>query len=68
MIYFQQQGAATTVYCATHKDLEEVGGMYFNNCCPCQPCDESMDEKLAKKLWTISDEILQDRLNRMTNL
>lgn len=64
----KQQGAATTVYCATSKDLEEVGGMYFNNCCPCQPSDEAMDEKLAQKLWAVSDNILMDRLNRVANL
>ncbi|CAG2218708.1 WWOX [Mytilus edulis] len=64
----KQQGAATTVYCATHSDLEEIGGMYFNNCCPCQPSKESMDEQLAEKLWTVSETILQDRLARLTSI
>ncbi|VDI74389.1 WW domain-containing oxidoreductase [Mytilus galloprovincialis] len=64
----KQQGAATTVYCATHPDVEEIGGMYFNNCCPCQPSKESMDEQLAEKLWTVSETILQDRLARLTSI
>ncbi|XP_062609573.1 WW domain-containing oxidoreductase-like, partial [Saccostrea cucullata] len=32
-----QQGAATTVFCTTSAQLEGVGGLYFNNCCRCEP-------------------------------
>ncbi|VDD86806.1 unnamed protein product [Enterobius vermicularis] len=48
-----QQGAATTVYCATSKDVLESSGKYFADCCD--------DEKsLAKSL--VYDEALQDAL------
>ncbi|CAH1779030.1 unnamed protein product [Owenia fusiformis] len=49
-----EQGASTTVFCAVSKDLEGVGGMYWNNCCQCISSEQSRNEKLAKKLWDIS--------------
>lgn len=61
-----QQGAATTVYCAVSSDVEEIGGVYFNNCCPCQPSKVGMNEEMAQRLWTVSESILKDRLNRKT--
>lgn len=61
-----QQGASTTVYCAASPDIAELGGMYFNNCCPCKPSKEALNEKMAQRLWTVSDSILEDRLNRWT--
>ncbi|RVE71986.1 hypothetical protein OJAV_G00057030 [Oryzias javanicus] len=40
----QQQGAATTVYCAAAPELEGLGGMYFNNCFRCQPSNQAQDQ------------------------
>jgi hypothetical protein len=42
--------------------------MYFNNCCPCKPSKEALDEKIAQRLWTVSDNILEDRLNRLATI
>ncbi|KAK3578962.1 hypothetical protein CHS0354_034751 [Potamilus streckersoni] len=59
-----QQGAATTVYCATSHDLEDIGGLYFNNCCRCPPSTAAEDENLAKALWDISEQMLSKRIGR----
>ncbi|KAI5939012.1 WW domain-containing oxidoreductase [Manis javanica] len=53
----QQQGAATTVYCAAAPELEGLGGMYFNNCCRCVPSREAQSEETARALWAISERI-----------
>lgn len=53
-----QQAAATTVYCATAHDLDNVGGMYFNNCCRCKPSTSSDNSELAKKLWDLSESMI----------
>ncbi|KAK3085657.1 hypothetical protein FSP39_006774 [Pinctada imbricata] len=57
-----QQGAATTVYCSVASELEGVGGMYFNNCCRCEPSKAGCDEDLAQKVWDLSEKMLNDRL------
>jgi len=59
---FQQQGAATTVYCAVAPELEGLGGMYFNNCCRCLPSEEAQNEETARALWELSERLIQDRL------
>jgi WW domain-containing oxidoreductase len=43
-------------------ELEGVGGMYFNNCCRCQPSDAGVDAKLAHKLWEVSEVMLLTRV------
>ncbi|KAL6036038.1 hypothetical protein STEG23_024459 [Scotinomys teguina] len=58
----QQQGAATTVYCAVAPELEGLGGMYFNNCCRCLPSEEAQSEETARALWELSERLIQDRL------
>jgi WW domain-containing oxidoreductase len=60
--HFQQQGAATTVYCAAAPELEGLGGMYFNNCCRCLPSPEAQSEEVARALWALSDRLIQERL------
>ena len=61
---FQQQGAATTVYCCEATELENVGGLYFNNCCNCPPSTAGCDDRLAKALWDISERMLSKRIGR----
>ncbi|XP_017298608.1 WW domain-containing oxidoreductase [Diaphorina citri] len=56
----KQQGAATSIYCATSLDLSlPVSGSYFNNCCRCPPSKAAQDEALATKLWKLSEEMIQ---------
>lgn len=51
------QGAATTVYVATAKELEGKGGLYFADCNECEPSDYAKDKELAKKLWEWSEKV-----------
>uniref|UniRef100_A0A8C4JZK0 Uncharacterized protein n=1 Tax=Dromaius novaehollandiae TaxID=8790 RepID=A0A8C4JZK0_DRONO len=59
-----QQGAATTVYCATAPELEGLGGMYFNNCCRCAPSPEAQSVAVAAALWELSEGLLRQRAGR----
>ncbi|KAF6079956.1 hypothetical protein HJG60_020389 [Phyllostomus discolor] len=58
----EQQGAATTVYCAAAPELEGLGGMYFNNCCRCLPSEEAQSEETARALWALSERLIQEAL------
>uniref|UniRef100_A0A8C3BA35 Uncharacterized protein n=1 Tax=Cairina moschata TaxID=8855 RepID=A0A8C3BA35_CAIMO len=60
----EQQGAATTVYCATAAELEGLGGMYFNNCCRCLPSPEARNDATAAALWELSERLIQERIGR----
>ncbi|KAL4234313.1 hypothetical protein ACF0H5_005964 [Mactra antiquata] len=59
-----QQGAATTVYCTVAPEMQNVGGMYFNNCCRCPTSSAGCDDELAKALWDISEKMLSKRIGR----
>ncbi|MBX3228610.1 MAG: SDR family oxidoreductase [Labilithrix sp.] len=52
------QGAATQVFVATHPSLEGVSGKYFSNCNVARPRRDGTDEATAKKLWTVTEEIV----------
>uniref|UniRef100_A0A7M4EDJ4 WW domain containing oxidoreductase n=1 Tax=Crocodylus porosus TaxID=8502 RepID=A0A7M4EDJ4_CROPO len=62
----KQQGAATTVYCATAPELEGLGGLYFNNCCRCLPSQEAQNEVTAAALWELSERLIQERIGRQS--
>ena len=57
--FFQAQGAATVVYCVTSKELNKVGGHYFNNCSVCKPSDEAKNPETAAKLWKLSERLVR---------
>lgn len=57
----QQQGAATTVYCAAAPELEGLGGMYFNNCFRCLPSMQAQDQSSAGSLWELSERLVAER-------
>ena len=50
------QGAATTVYCASHENTEELAGKYFSHCNPVRSTKEANNPETAKKLWEVSEE------------
>jgi WW domain-containing oxidoreductase len=59
----QQQGAATTVYCAVAPELEGVCGFYyFNNCCPCETSPYAVDTDLQDALWQFSLHLIQSKV------
>ena len=47
------------VYCATSKELDNVGGHYFNNCSVCEPSKEARNTEKASKLWQLSEEMVR---------
>lgn len=62
----KQQGAATSVFCATAKELEGIGGYYFNNCFQCAPAEAALDVEAGRRLWEISRRMVSsaNTLNR----
>jgi NAD(P)-dependent dehydrogenase (short-subunit alcohol dehydrogenase family) len=64
-----EQGAATTVWCATNALLDDKGGVYCENCDIAAPADESTkswkgvhdhatNDAFAERLWTQTERIL----------
>ncbi|KAL5204124.1 hypothetical protein ABZP36_008995 [Zizania latifolia] len=53
-----QQGAATTCYLALHPDAKDVSGKYFANCNETKPRLAVRDAELAKKLWDLSEQLV----------
>ncbi len=55
-----QQGAATQVYVASSPALKGISGYYFEDCNPVEPEGPHMaDAGLAKKLWTVSEDLVR---------
>ena len=50
------QGAATTVYCASHENTESLAGKYFSHCKPVRSTKEANNPETARKLWEVSEE------------
>jgi len=57
-----QQGAATQCYVATAPALAGVNGAYFADCNPARSSFHARDVALAKRLWTVSEELAADYL------
>ncbi|XP_020577817.1 short-chain dehydrogenase TIC 32, chloroplastic [Phalaenopsis equestris] len=53
------QGAATSCYVAMHPSLKGITGKYFLDCNEKEPSDLAENEKLAKQLWTFSEELVK---------
>lgn len=51
-----QQGAATTIFCATYPGLE--GGKFYQDCHVATPLAKANNEKLQDDLWDISRKLL----------
>jgi retinol dehydrogenase-12 len=45
------EGAKTTLYCATSPEVEAQDGLYYDRCRAKKPSAESEDAALAKELW-----------------
>jgi len=53
------QGAATQTYLATHPDAATVSGEYYADCNPAKHSRQARDVDMAKKLWDVTEEILE---------
>ncbi len=51
------QGAATQCYVATHPDLVDVSGYFFNDCNPYRPGGHTEDAAMATRLWDVSEQL-----------
>jgi len=51
-----EEGAATTLYCATSAEAGQQTGLYYDSCRPKQPGKAAQDLALAARLWKRSDE------------
>ncbi|NXR83704.1 RDH12 dehydrogenase, partial [Pycnonotus jocosus] len=52
------EGAQTTIYCAVAEELDSVTGQYFSDCQPAYVSPRGRDDETAKKLWSVSCELL----------
>ncbi|KFV98822.1 Retinol dehydrogenase 12, partial [Fulmarus glacialis] len=52
------EGAQTSVYCAVAEELDSVTGQYFSDCQPAYVSPRGRDDETAKKLWSVSCELL----------
>lgn len=50
-----EQGAATTVWGATSRDLDGTGGLYLDDCQIGEPAPYAVDPESAARLWTWSE-------------
>jgi NAD(P)-dependent dehydrogenase (short-subunit alcohol dehydrogenase family) len=53
-----EEGAETTVYCASSPELEDVSGEYFIKCKPTSPSKQACDDEAARELWNKSLEMV----------
>ena len=51
------QGAATSVFCALCPDESYIAGKYFSDCRPKKASTEAQDEKVAARLWQLSEKL-----------
>ena len=56
------QGAQTSIFCALEENLEDpkFSGGYYSNCA--QAKTKFVNDEMASRLWTISEEITQSKL------
>lgn len=56
------QGAATTVWGATHEPAAELQGAYLRDCAVGECTSESKDAAAADRLWSLSEDVLAQYL------
>ncbi|NXG01727.1 RDH12 dehydrogenase, partial [Sakesphorus luctuosus] len=52
------EGAQTSIYCAVAEELDSVTGQYFSDCQPAYVSPRGRDDETARKLWSVSCELL----------
>ncbi|CAF0849538.1 unnamed protein product [Adineta ricciae] len=64
-----EQGAQTSIYLATDRQLDHVTGKYFSECKECPSSKTSQDRQSAERLWKLSEEMtnLRDALKEIRN-
>jgi len=54
-----EKGAATAIYLASSPEAEGVSGKYFAQCTPKESSKLSYDKDAARRLWSISEEMIR---------
>ena len=57
------QGAQATIYCAVQEGLEKNSGGSFANCKLASSSRASRNEEDAKRLWELSEELINTRFD-----
>eukprot|EP00933_Yihiella_yeosuensis_P018619 TRINITY_DN15218_c5_g1_i1.p1 TRINITY_DN15218_c5_g1~~TRINITY_DN15218_c5_g1_i1.p1 ORF type:complete len:407 (+),score=101.33 TRINITY_DN15218_c5_g1_i1:39-1259(+) len=55
------QGAASSVYCLSAKDLQKTSGEYFRDCRQAETTRFASNKEDAKKLWELSENLLVEK-------
>jgi retinol dehydrogenase-12 len=55
-----EEGAKTTLYCATSDAVAQQTGLYYDQCAVATPTPVARDAALAQALWTASEGWTQD--------
>jgi len=56
-----QQGAATTVFCAIHPNLEQFSGKYFKDCRTVGATLPLKSQEKCQRLWELSEELVKEK-------
>ncbi|MBK8259520.1 MAG: SDR family oxidoreductase [Polyangiaceae bacterium] len=51
-----EEGAQTSIHCASSPDVASDNGLYYDKCTPRNPSAAALDEALAKRLWDYCEE------------
>ena len=54
-----EEGAATSVYCATSSEVRGKSGQYFDKCAAKAPNELANSETLQDELWAFSERALE---------
>ena len=54
-----REGASTSIYLATERDLENISGLYFDKCKPRKSSSISYNDEIGKFLWEYSNNIMK---------
>jgi NAD(P)-dependent dehydrogenase (short-subunit alcohol dehydrogenase family) len=57
-----EEGARTSLYAATARELDQTSGCYFAACEERAPSSAALDPEQAKRLWSLSEELTGARL------
>lgn len=53
-----EEGAQTTIYCSVDEKLADKTGLYYSGCKQTRPSTKARDPERAKKLWSLSAEMV----------
>jgi retinol dehydrogenase-12 len=54
-------GAQTTLYCCLEDTIESESGLYYSDCAKKTPSRYALDSESAKKLWNISEALVEKK-------